>query len=196
MEEYLIDISDKFHTKGKLLIGPSDPSLDAIREIIEKDRRWEMAALRRLLSVKTEWMKANVEYVIFDASPGIQYSSVNAIVSSDVVLVVTTMDLLDITGTRRIADELYKAFERNVFAIVNKVIPQFEFPPSQDERLKLNEKLSKMLNLPVMALIPCYCDILRARRISIYTLEKKEHPFAHAIFNVAQELDRIMKTPT
>ena len=188
MEEILVDLSSRYNVKGKLLIGPANPSLDAIRDVIEKDKKWEMNALRRLLHAKAEWTQNGVETVILDASPGVQYSSVNAVVSSDVVLVVTTMDTLDLAGTRRIADELYRAFERNVFAIVNKAVPQFEFPPGQDERDALVDKLAKMLNLPVMAIIPCYCDILRSHRVMIHTLEKKEHPFAHAIFNIARTL--------
>jgi septum site-determining protein MinD len=73
IEETLIDLSDKYHTKGKLLIGPSNPALDAIRDIIEKDKRWEMTALRRLLSVKTDLTHEKVDYVLLDASPGVQY---------------------------------------------------------------------------------------------------------------------------
>ena len=50
------------------------------------------------------------------------------------------------------------------------------------------DKLAKMLNLPVIAIIPCYCDILRSHRVMIYAFERKEHPFAHAIFNIARTL--------
>jgi len=52
------------------------------------------------------------DYVILDTSPGLQYSSINAIVSADVVLVVTSVDKSDVEGTQRMIHGLYELFEK------------------------------------------------------------------------------------
>jgi len=56
-----------------------------------------MEALGRLLSLKEHLLNdLNFDYVICDSSPGLQYSSINAIVAADVVLVVTSIDRSDV----------------------------------------------------------------------------------------------------
>ena len=73
-----------------------------------KDRKWEMEALGRLLSLKERLLKdMNFDYVICDSSPGLQYSSINAIVAADVVLVVTSIDRSDVEGTQRMIHDIY-----------------------------------------------------------------------------------------
>jgi septum site-determining protein MinD len=79
-----------------LVVGLADPSTEAIREMTAKDRKWEMEALGRLLSLKEQLNDMNFDYVICDSSPGLQYSSINAIVAADVVLVVTSIDRSDV----------------------------------------------------------------------------------------------------
>jgi len=52
-----------------------------------KDRKWEVKALTRTLAGKKEIIaEKKVDYVIFDTSPGAQYSSINALAGADVVL--------------------------------------------------------------------------------------------------------------
>ncbi|NIU82347.1 MAG: AAA family ATPase, partial [Candidatus Korarchaeota archaeon] len=60
------------------------------------------------------------DYLIWDTSPGLQYSSINAIVSADVTLVVTTIDASDIEGTQRMIHELYDLFEKKTGVLMNK----------------------------------------------------------------------------
>ena len=78
--------------KGNLYVGLADPSTKAIREMSSKDRKWEMQALSRLFSLKTSlFNELDFDYVILDTSPGLQYSSINAIFVSDVSFLVTTL---------------------------------------------------------------------------------------------------------
>ena len=83
IENVLTDCTSKDMGKGKLLVGLANPSTEAILEMESKNRTWEIEALSRLLSLRTSLLNdMHFHYVFFDASPGIIYSSINAIASS------------------------------------------------------------------------------------------------------------------
>ena len=116
IKKVLIDLTRVYSIKGRFLVGLANPTTEAIREMSAKDRKWEMKALGRLLSLKTALLNdMQLDYLILDTSPGLQYSSINAIVSADIVLVVTGMDASDIQGTQRMIHELYELFEKKKY---------------------------------------------------------------------------------
>ena len=175
--------------KGKMFVGLANPSTEAIREMVSKDRRWEMRALGRLLSLENSLLKElHFDYVIFDTSPGLQYSSVNAIISADVVLVVTTLDKSDVEGTQRMIRELYELFEKKTEVIENKV--PVEFLPSKNRKRKRIDL--ETLQLPMLGAIPCSCDVLNAEGEYFFASEKPNHPFTKTLQEMATkiELDR------
>jgi cellulose biosynthesis protein BcsQ len=121
----------------KLFVGLANPSSMAIREMASKDRKWEMEALGRLLSLKNSILeRLHFDYVILDTSPGLQYSLINAIVSADAGLVVTTLDKSDMEGTQRMIQDLYRLFERKTLVILNKVPSDFLLLKKQEKKLE------------------------------------------------------------
>ncbi|MCZ2809667.1 MAG: ParA family protein, partial [Candidatus Bathyarchaeota archaeon] len=101
IDKVLTDCGSNYVAKGKMFVGLANPSTEAIREMASKDRKWEMKALGRLFYLRNSLLnELHFDYVIFDTSPGLQYSSINAVVSADVVLVVTTLDKSDVIGTQ------------------------------------------------------------------------------------------------
>jgi len=188
----LVDLSQRMGSKGKLLVGLADPSMLAIRDMSMKDRRWEMKALQRLLSLRDLLSNTKIDYLVFDTSPGIQYSSVNAVVSSDYVVVVTTMDALDIQGTRLMIDDLYRAFEKKTGILFNKVPVPLGLPLSEADKGKLTKQLQEAFNLPIIEMIPCYCDVLHTSRTVIFALEKPEHPFTKDLIRTVDHVERLV----
>jgi len=76
IDKTMIDPTSRYNTKGKFLVGLANPSIEAIREMMTKDRIWEREALRRLLRLKPILLNnMEVDYAIYDTSPGVQYSS-------------------------------------------------------------------------------------------------------------------------
>ncbi|NIU85189.1 MAG: AAA family ATPase, partial [Candidatus Thorarchaeota archaeon] len=113
IDRVLLDLSDRVSERGEFWVGLADPSTEAIREMSAKDRKWEMRALGRLLALRDSLLDDwGFDYLIFDTSPGLQYSSINAIVTADLVIVASTFDRSDIDGTRRMLHELYDLFEK------------------------------------------------------------------------------------
>ncbi len=190
IKKVLVDLSQTHVKKGRLLVGLANPSTEAIREMTAKDRKWEMKALGRLLSLKTSLLnEMGLDYVVFDTSPGLQYSSINAIVSADVVLVVSGTDVSDIKGTQRMIDELYELFEKKTGLIMNKVLT--EVLSSKTDRADLASKLLNSYNLPMIEMIPCFCDILRAGNSRVFALEYPEHPFVKTLDRVATNIENL-----
>lgn len=190
IKKALVDLSQTHTKRGRLLVALANPSTEAIREMTAKDRKWEMKALGRLLSLKTSLLNdMNLDYVIFDTSPGLQYSSINAIVSADVVLVVSGMDISDIRGTQRMISELYDLFEKKTGLIMNKVFA--DILQSKTERADLAQKLMNSYNLPMIEMIPCFCDILRTGGSRIFATENPEHLFIKTLNRVATGIENL-----
>lgn len=188
IEDIMVDVTDRFGIEGKLLVGFANPEIEAMKEIVQKDRKWQMQALRRVISMKQELAdKFGVDIIIIDTSPGIQYSSVNSVVSADISVIVSTMDILDLDGVQRMVRDLYEPFEKRTIIIMNKAIPH-EFV-SEDRKEALLQRVKEMFTHPLTAIIPCYCDLLLASRVSPFVLERPEHPFTQALKEIAKRLE-------
>lgn len=190
IKKVLVDLSKTHAKRGRLLVGLANPSTEAIREMSAKDRKWEMKALGRLLSLKNSLLNdMEIDYIIFDTSPGLQYSSINAIVSADIVLVVSGMDISDIKGTQRMIDELYDLFEKKTGLIMNKVF--VDFLSTKGHRQDLAKKLMNNSNLPIVDMIPCFCDILRTGGTKLFANEDPDHPFVKILNRIATTVEKL-----
>jgi len=189
IDQALVDVSEEYGLKGRLLIGLANPTIDAIQNVMGKSRAWEVTAVKKLFSLRsTLFNNMNIDCCIFDTSPGIQYSSINAVISSDVSIIVTTLDSLDIKGVQRMLAEFYDAFEKRTVVLMNKVFPQTRIWSNGRQKEFINQ-MEKALKHPIIAVIPCYCDVLQAERASLLAIEKSGHPFLRTLQEVAKKLE-------
>lgn len=187
IDKVLVDINSKLPSGGKLYVGLANPSTEAIRDMSAKDRKWEMRALGRLLALKNSLLvDKGFDYIVFDTSPGLQYSSINAIVSADIVIVATTFDRSDVNGTKLMLRELYDLFEKKTELILNKV---FDAPlkAGKDQEARLIEAY----HVPILGIIPCFCDVLKAEGNVIFAQEKPDHPFSKLLHEMAAKIEKI-----
>jgi MinD-like ATPase involved in chromosome partitioning or flagellar assembly len=183
IDNILTECTPSYIKEGQLFVGLADPSTAAIREMSSKDRKWGLEALGRLLSLKNSLLKdLNFDYVIFDSSPGLQYSSINTIVVADMVLVVTSIDKSDVEGTQRMIHDLYELYEKKTGIIVNKV-PQTML--SGETHIKLDTR-----QLPIVDLVPCSCDVLRSGGEYLFAFEKTEHPVTQKLRRIATKIEQ------
>ena len=49
--------------------------------------------------------------------------------------------------------------------------------------------MEKVLKHPVIGVIPCFCDVLQAKRTSLLAVEKPNHPFVRSLEEVAEKLE-------
>jgi len=185
INKVLIDLSSRIQGDGKFFTGLANPATEAIRDMSAKDRKWEMRALGRLLSLRNTLLNdQEFDYLIFDTSPGLQYSSINAIVTADFVVVATTADRSDVNGTRRMLRELYNLFEKKTGLVINKVLDS----DSKSKKDEMNNKVKSVYQVPLLGLVPCFCEILRAEGNLIFVQDKPNHPFTKIVDEMTRKI--------
>jgi septum site-determining protein MinD len=186
----LIDQSSRFHLPGKLWIGFSNPSLEALKDVMSKDRKWEVKALTKTLAGKKEIIdQKRVDYLIYDTSPGAQYSSINALAGADLVLLVMKADEFDLEGTKELSKGVYDALGRKSGLVLNKIpLEQIASGGGAD---KFGKQIESELGLPLVGIIPCMCELMAAGGKMIYTLEKPEHTFTKSVGQIAETLKKM-----
>ena len=186
ISKVLVDLSSRLQGSGNFFVGFANPSTEAIREMSAKDRKWEMHALGRLLSLRNSLLSdKEFDYLIFDTSPGLQYSSINAIVAADFVVVATTGDRSDVDGTRRMLRELYNLFEKKTGLVLNKVLDS----TSKSKKEEMQSKVKTVYQVPMLGLVPCFCDILRAEGNFIFVQDKPDHPFTAILDEITRKIE-------
>jgi septum site-determining protein MinD len=151
-----------------------------------KDRKWEMRALGRLLALRETLLKdKKFDYLFFDTSPGLQYSSINAIVAADFVVVATTVDRSDVDGTKRMLKELYNLFEKKTGLVLNKVLDL----SANAKKTEMSNKVKMAYQVPMLGMVPCFCEILRAEGNLIFVQDKPDHPFTKILAEMARKIE-------
>jgi len=188
VEDCLIDCSEKIENKGKLYVGFADFSTEAIRDMISKGRKWETEALQRILVMRKDLLeKMNFDVCLADTSPGIQYSSINAVVAADVAIVVSTLDDSDIYGTTKMINELYEVFQKKVAIVVNKAIGGCEM--SDLEKSNIVNTLQEKYRQAIIGVLPCYCEVGKMKRASIFAYNHPKHPFTEMLRMIAAKVE-------
>jgi len=183
----LVDESSKYNLTGKLWVAYANPSLQALKDVMSKDRRWEVKALSKTLAGKKEIIaEKNVDYLIFDTSPGAQYSSINALAGADLVSLVMKADVFDLEGTKELSKGVYEALGRKSGVLLNKIPLEQVAASGGEERFK--QMIEKEVGLPLVGLIPCMCELMASGGKTIHTLEKPDHTFTKCISRISQTL--------
>jgi MinD-like ATPase involved in chromosome partitioning or flagellar assembly len=186
IDKTLIDLSSRISGNGKFYTCLANPSTEAIRDISSKDRKWEMRALGRLLALRESMIKdQKFDYLFFDTSPGLQYSSINAIVAADFVVVATTGDRSDVDGTKRMLVELYNLFEKKTGLVLNKVLDT----SVTAKKTEMQNKIKADYQVPMLGMVPCFCEILRAEGNLIFVQDKPDHPFTKILAEMARKIE-------
>jgi MinD-like ATPase involved in chromosome partitioning or flagellar assembly len=186
INKVLVDLSSRIPGNGKFFAALANPATEAIRDMSAKDRKWEMHALGRLLALRNTLLNdKEFDYLVFDTSPGLQYSSINAIVTADFVVVATTGDRSDVDGTRRMLQELYNLFEKKTGLVMNKVLD----PTSKSRKDEMDKRVKNVYQVPMLGLVPCFCEILRAEGNLIFVQDKPNHPFTKILDEMAKKID-------
>ncbi len=169
-----------------LYVGLACPDAEAIRDMMGKSRIWETEALKLTVSLKETLAGKGFSKLIFDTTPGLHYSSINAVVGSDVVALIMRMDILDILGTKEMMKGVYELLERPSFVVVNMVLrAQLEaFEPT----------LEKVFGKQTLGYLPCLCDVrsLIAKGKVIIIDEKTE--YSTAILKLTKDIENFCKS--
>ena len=174
----IYDISDEIGTNGKLYLGLSNPDIIAIRDISSKDRKWQAKALQIIMDAKKALVSAGMDVIILDTGPGVDFSSINAVAVTDYVVIVVKPNKPCMVGTEQVVNGVYKLLNKKC-GIVENMCHETHF---------LKPLSNTLFDVPVLASIPCMCDVQLKTDIGILTLEEPKHPFSDSIFKIADKI--------
>ncbi|MBW3581945.1 MAG: MinD/ParA family protein [Euryarchaeota archaeon] len=176
LKDILTDVSMTAKTKGALEVGLANPEMSAVRKSIGGDRKEQLKGLKRLMSIREELK--GYDYVFFDTSPGVTYASINAVLTADRIILVAKSDRFDIEGTDRLIAEFYEGLEKKTGLVVNRVLtPQ------------MTQAVTEKIKIPLLASIPCYCEVPIAGSHTIFVNDKPGHPYSQ---NIEELLERTL----
>jgi chromosome partitioning protein len=206
LEDCLLDVSTELGLRGRLSLALSSPGKEDVYDFqARQDKKWQIAALRRFLTVKEELIsQVGFDYVFLDTSPGIHYWSVNSLVASDILILMSKYMNMDIEGTRKMVGNIYDALSRfgsKSFIVLNRVegsgftfqdgSPVALYESNVERAHKREEEVKMSVGLPVIASIPCFCDIQFNPHEFLFALKNPSHPFSRILELIAERIDRI-----
>jgi MinD-like ATPase involved in chromosome partitioning or flagellar assembly len=169
----------------QLYVGFANPSTKAILKMSSKDARWEMQALQRLFGLRKSLLdEQGFEYLILDTSPGLQYSSINSVVSADIALIITTSKESDIAGTQQMVNFLHSRIGKRIMVLFNKVPSDW----AQSEEMKRWKDSLASQKTIFCDDIRCFCDVPVSKEPCFFACEKEYHPFSKGLRNIVSRL--------
>lgn len=145
----------------------TDPNLDLIfadpepkfgQGLLSMDKKFHAEALKKLYSIKNQLEQLGYDYVVFDTSPSLNLSSINALIIADATMIVLRPNRYGISGTKFLLKELYSVLgtsTRKDFIVFNQVVPG-----TPKELIDNWEKeFRKDLNIETIGLILCNCGV-------------------------------------
>ena len=149
--------------------------------MVGKSRSWETEALNKTVSLKETLADEGFSKVIFDTPPGLAYSSINAVIASDIVTLVMRMDSLDILGTKEMVKEVYEILEKPSVIAVNMVLPA--------QRKALSQTIEKLFGNRILGYIPCLCEVRSYISEGKSILIDEKLPYSEAVLKLAHDID-------
>ncbi|MFX0090339.1 MAG: MinD/ParA family protein [Candidatus Hodarchaeota archaeon] len=188
IEDVLVDVAPSIGVPGEFLVGFADPEAESIRAMTKKGREFQMKALRRVFALKRHLEEKSVELVIFDTSPGVSYSSLNAIIISDKVVIIMKPYKPDFGGTLNMLRGIHTELDKESYLLVNKVPIETIMSPEdkQDFTTKVQEYFADVVQVQLLGMIPCLCSVPQTGFQSkaediILALKKEYHPLVAAL---------------
>jgi MinD-like ATPase involved in chromosome partitioning or flagellar assembly len=149
--------------------------------MVGKSRTWETEALNRSVSLKSALADLGFNKLIFDTAPGLAYSSINAVIASDVVALVMRMESLDILGTKEMVRGVYELLAKPSIIVVNMVLPS--------QQRALASTLEKIFGKQILGYIPCLCDVKSYIAEGKLILVDEKLDYSDAVLKLSRDIE-------
>jgi hypothetical protein len=82
--------------------------------------------------------------------------------------------------------ELYELFEKKTDIVLNKFMQDASAKPERD----LQARTKDLYQVPLLGIVPCFCDVMRAEGGVIFAQDKPEHPFTKILDEMASVIEK------
>ncbi len=178
IKDTLNDIQKDMETSGHMYLSFSNPDIGEIRDLVSKDRNWQAGALKALMTGKKELAEEDMDVIIFDTSPGVEYESINAVAASDMVVIVHNDTNACNNCTEQLIKGVYELLDKKRAIIDNMC---------HDNCLDLTERTRH--GAPILATIPCMCEIATRSKNEVLVNTEPEHIFSKSIMRIRDKIE-------
>ncbi|WP_319508620.1 MinD/ParA family protein [uncultured Methanolobus sp.] len=178
LKDTLNDIKPEMETSGHIYVSFANPDIGEIRDLVSKDRNWQAGALKALMNGKKELAANSLDVIIFDTSPGVEYESINAVAASDMVIIVHNDTAACFNCTEQLIKGVYTLLDKKCAIIDNMY---------HGNCLDIIEK--SRYGAPVLATIPCMCEIATRSKNEILVHSEPEHLFSKSIMTIKDKIE-------
>jgi len=185
IEETALDVSPTLlDEEGKQAVGVATvyliPSSNKTKEITRVLREgYDVGTLND--GFQDLIKRLNLDYLFIDTHPGLNEETLLSIAVSDILILILRPDKQDFQGTAVTVEVARKLQVPNLFLVVNKVLPDFDFED-------VKRQVETTYQVPVAALLPLSLDMVRLASGGIFSLKNPGHPISVEIGKIARRI--------
>lgn len=163
--------------KSKMFFVPSSIKINDISRILRERFDAEL-----LFDGYQQLIKSlNLDYLFVDTHPGLNEETLLSLTVSQIVLLILRPDQQDFQGTAVTVDVARRLKVPNLFLIVNKALPEYDF-----EQMK--QKIQATYNVPVLGVLPDSADMLRLASQGVFAIKYNNHPISQVMQQMATQI--------
>ncbi len=121
----------------------------------------------------------DLDYLFIDTHPGLNEETLLSIATSDILLILLRPDNQDFQGTSVTVDIARSLDVPNLFLMVNKALPKYDFQ-------ELKKEIEGKFNAPVVGILPLTFDLADNASNDLFSLRDPDHAWSKALVSVAE----------
>jgi MinD-like ATPase involved in chromosome partitioning or flagellar assembly len=175
------DVSHVLEGQGtptsKLYLVPASVKINDISRILREgfDAELLFAGYQQLIK------ELKLDYLFVDTHPGLSEETLLSLTVSQIVLLILRPDQQDFQGTAVTVDVARRLKVPNLFLIVNKALPEYNFE-------QMCQQVQATYNVPVLGILPDSPDMLRLASQGIFTIKYSNHPISTVLQKMAKQI--------
>ena len=163
--------------QGQLFLIPSSIKPNEIAKVLKEG--YDVGTLSDGFQDAIEDL--DLDYFFIDTHPGLNEETLLSIAISDVLILIMRPDRQDFQGTAVTVDVSRKLDIPNLFLLVNKALPEYDFAA-------LKTQVEQTYNTPVVGILPLSTDVARLSSSGIFSFVEPNHEWSNTIKEVARQV--------
>ena len=123
--------------------------------------------------------RLSLDFLFIDTHPGLNEETLLSMAISDILIIILRPDNQDYQGTAVTVEVARKLAVSNMFLVMNKVLPDFDFED-------VKRQMQSTYDTQVAGLLPISMDMLRLASSGIFCLREPEHDISKEIRNISK----------
>ncbi|MEH1782270.1 MAG: MinD/ParA family protein [Nostoc sp.] len=175
------DVSDVLEGQGtaksKIYLVPSSSKINDISRILRE--RFDAELLFEGYQQLIEGL--NLDYLFIDTHPGLNEEALLTLTVSNGVLLILRPDQQDFQGTSVIVDVARRLKVPNLFLIINKILPEYNFE-------QIRQEVQATYNVPVLGILPESSDLMRLASQGVFAIKYSNYSISHILQQMAIQI--------